>query len=194
MTTMNPLVTPARLYEPDDLLSLPDAENYELVDGQLVERKMGSESSLIATIISFLLRQFLRGKNLAHVFGSDAGLQCFPHSPKKLRRSDVSVIRYGRLPGEVIPKGHITVAPDLLVEVVSPRDLAEEVEEKVVDYLEAGVQLVWVVYPATRRVWVRRPSDALEGAATELTGDDVISGEKVLPGFTCKIREFFEEP
>lgn len=194
MTTMNPVSTPKRVYEPDDLLSLPNAVDYELVDGQLVERAMGSESSLVGSIIIFLLRQFLKGKKLAHVFGSDTGYQCFPDDPKKLRKADVSVVLYGRLPGEQIPKGHTKIAPDLAVEVISPRDLTEETEEKVSEYLAAGVRLVWIVFPAKRTVWVRRPANATEGPATELKASDTITGESVLPGFACKVNEFFEEP
>src|SRR3954464_10705616 len=113
MTTINPIAKRPRLYEPEDLLAIPDAVRFELVDGKLVERKIGSESSLIGQLISFLLLQYLRGKKLGHVFGADASFQCFPDSPKKLRRGDVSVIRYGRFPGETIPRGHITIAPDL---------------------------------------------------------------------------------
>jgi Uma2 family endonuclease len=194
MTTMNPIAAaPRRVYEPEDLLSIPDAVGYELVDGKLVERKMGSESSLIAARILILIGQFLRGKKICHVFGADASYQCFPDSPKKLRRADVSIVRYGRFPGEQVPKGHIPLPPDLIVEVVSPRDLAEEVEEKVAEYLSAGVRLVWIVYPATRRVRIRRPADAAAGSATELTDTDIISGEEAVPGFTSRVNDFFEE-
>jgi Uma2 family endonuclease len=195
MTTMNPIAAPrARVYEPEDLLSMPDSKDYELVDGKLVGRKMGCESSLIGALISFLLQQFLRGKKLGHVLASDASFQCYPDAPKKVRRADVSVVCYGRLPGEKVPKGHSPIAPDLVVEVVSPRDLAEQIEVKVLEYLAAGARLVWVVYPSSRRVWVRRPAAAAAGPATELTANDTISGEDVIPGFTCKVSEFFEEP
>jgi len=193
MTTMNPVAKRPRLYEPEDLLALPDAVQYELVDGILVEREMGSESSLIAVQIILLLGQFLRGKKLAHVFGADAGYQCFPDAPKKLRKGDVSVVLYGRFPDEKVPKGHTLIAPDLIVEVVSPRDLAEVVEAKVLEYLSAGVRLVWIVYPATRTVRIRRRVHAATGPTTELATTDSISGEDVLPGFTCRVSDFFEE-
>ena len=79
MTTMNPIVAPReRVFEPEDLLSMPDSKSYELVDGKLVERQMGSESSWIAGLISFLLQQFLRGKKLGHVLVPDASYQCYP--------------------------------------------------------------------------------------------------------------------
>jgi len=194
MTIMNPVSVPRRrIVEPEDLLSMPDSKDYELVDGRLVERKMGCESSLIGIIIAYLLKQFLRGKKLGHVLGSDAGYQCFPDAPKKVRKPDVSVILYGRLADEKVPKGHATIAPDLVVEVVSPRDRAEEIEVKTLDYLAAGVRLVWMVYPATRRVWVRRPAGAPAGPATEMSAADTITGEDVIPGFTCRVNDFFEE-
>jgi Uma2 family endonuclease len=77
--------------------------------------------------------------------------------------------------------------PDLLIEVVSPNDLAWEVEAKVTEYLRAGVPLLWVFYPDTCTVWVYRAS----GQVTHLSVEDTLSGEEVLPGFTCPVAEVF---
>ena len=180
------------LLTPEDLLNLPDGVKYELVDGRLVERNMGLESSEIAGRIIVLLGLFLRGRGLGHLFLPDAGYQCFPHAPGKIRRPDVSFIRTGRLPGETTPKGFSTIAPDLAVEVISPNDVAEELEEKVADYLRAGVSLVWVVSPVTRSVRIHRPRSAASGPVGVLSEDESITGEEVLPGFSCVVREFFE--
>ena len=59
------------------------------------------------------------------------------------------------------------------------------------EYLKVGVRLVWVVHPPTRTVRIHRPSSAAGGAVSQLTGDETISGEEVLPGFSCKVAEFF---
>jgi Uma2 family endonuclease len=180
-------IAPGKTYTPEDLLSLPDAVNYELVDGILVERKMGSESSLIAGIILTLLNNFIRGKRVGLVFGADCGYQCFPDAPDKVRKPDVSFVASGRLPGDRPPKGHTKIAPDLAVEVISPNDLAYEIEDKVAEYLAAGVKLVWVVNPASRTVRVQAgPNGAI------LRSDDTITGGDVLPGFECRVAEFFE--
>ena len=71
-------------------------------------------------------------------FAADNGYQCFPHAPGLVRRPDVSFVRYGRLPGGVLPKGWIKIRPDLAVEVVSPNDTVEKLNEKLEDYREGG--------------------------------------------------------
>ena len=53
------------------------------------------------------------------------------------------------------------------------------------EYLEAGVKLVWVIYPKQRRAFVRRP----DGTVTLIPADGVLSGEDVLPGFEAALRD-----
>jgi Uma2 family endonuclease len=87
----------------------------------------------------------------------------------------------------VLPKGHVRIAPDLAVEVVSPRDLAPELDEKLEDYRKAGVRLVWVISPESRTVTIYRG----DGSVSRLHEDDVLSGEDVIPGFRCEVRSPF---
>jgi Uma2 family endonuclease len=188
------IANPGTLFTPDDLLRMEDAVNYELVDGKLVERHMGMDSSEIAARIVLLIGLFLRSKSFARLFGADASYQCFPSAPTKIRKPDVSVIRSERLADGRLPVGHCPLAPDLAVEVISPGDLAYEVEEKVAECLGAGVPLVWVVNPPTHTVRIHRPKASPRGPIAELSGDDEITGEDVLPGFSCKVSEFFVRP
>jgi Uma2 family endonuclease len=178
---------------PEDLDRMPDNVAFELVNGTLVERNMGLESSEIAGRILGLLFLFLRTRPLGRLFVPDAGFQCFADDPNKVRRPDVSFIRNGRLPGNKTPKGWGRIAPDLVVEVISPNDIADEVEEKVSEWLGAGVALVWVVYPGTRTVRIHRPRASSLGRVSDLTNADVLSGEDVLPGFTCSLGEIFDD-
>src|SRR4051812_17905921 len=149
MTTIHSSIAPVQI-TPEELLTLPDAINYELVDGRLVERHMGMESSKVGARILGIIALFLGESPRGHLFGADAGYQCFDFAPRQVRKPDVSFIRFGRLPQEQVPKGHCPIPPDLAVEVISPGDLADEVEEKVSEYLRANVPLVWVVHPPTR--------------------------------------------
>lgn len=176
---------------PEEFLIMPDAVNYELVDGNLVERNMGMESSKIAARILVLLGIFMENCNLGHLFTTDASYQCFPDDPSKVRRPDVSFIQFGRLPGERVPRGHCRIAPDLAVEVISPGDLADDVEEKVAQYIRAGIRLIWIVYPSTRTVRVHRPRSSPLGPVSELSEGEAIEGEDVVPGFSCPIAKFF---
>src|SRR5688572_5220656 len=90
-------------FTPDDLLNLPDSVSYELVDGNLVERKVGSESSVIAAAIITILNVFIRGNRRGFVAGADCGYQCFPDAPDKVRKPDVSCVSAGRLPNDRPP-------------------------------------------------------------------------------------------
>ena len=65
-------------------------------------------------------------------------------------------------------------------------------DEKVAEYRAAGVPLVWVVWPQSRTVMVYRPLSSPLGRTSLLTDGDAISGEDVLPGFSCAVKEFFE--
>ena len=192
MTLIETAVAPSQVsVTPEDLLALPDAVNYELVDGQLVERTMGFESSEIAARIIILLGTFLRGKHLGRLAGADGSYQCFPDAPRKVRKPDVSFIRTGRLVNDRSPQGHCPIAPDLAVEVISPKDIADDLEEKIVEYLNVGVPLIWIVSPTARNVRVLR--SALHGGGVVLTATDTITGEDVIPGFSCTVGEFFAE-
>jgi Uma2 family endonuclease len=179
------------IFTPDDLLRLPDSVNYELVDGKLVERHMGAESSEVAMRIGAALLWYVEQHKSGHVLGSDTGYQCFADAPQKLRKPDVSFVRAGRFPGERTPKGHVSISPDLVVEVLSPGDLAYEVDEKLNEYLSAGVPLIWIVNPKSRTVRIHRPRSSPSGPVAVLEETDTITGEDVLPDFSRPVSKFF---
>jgi Uma2 family endonuclease len=95
-----------------------------------------------------------------------------------------------RLSKEMMSGGYIRISPDLAVEVLSPNDLAYEVDQKVEEYFSVGVRLIWVINPEKRTVIVYRP----DGTATKLSEKDTLEGEEVLPGFSCSISAFFPDP
>jgi Uma2 family endonuclease len=166
---------------------MPDATRFELVDGQLVERNMSAQSSWVGGKLVHLLWSHCESRASGDVFQADCSYQCFPAEPDKVRRPDGSFIRRGRMSKEQFEHGHVRIAPDLAIEVVSPNDLAYEVDEKVEEYLQAGVRLVWVVNPETRIVEVHRP----DGSVTKLREHETLSGEDVIADFSCAIRDLF---
>jgi Uma2 family endonuclease len=174
-----------KIYTPDDLLKMSDGKSYELDDGKLVLRPMGTESSWVGGKVFRLLDGFCEPNNSGWVLPSDASYQCFADAPTRVRKPDVSFIKRGRLPGERLPKGHCPIAPDLAVEVLSPRDLTSRTNRKVQEYRNAGVSLVWLVIPETRRVQIYRK----HGSITELQEHEELTGEDVLPGFRCRISD-----
>jgi Uma2 family endonuclease len=174
-------------HEPEDLLEIHDRPMPELVEGQLLERPMGEESDSIAAAILGLIFAFVRERGLGRVHGSQCGYQIFPDDPRKIRIPDVSFTRRERLPAGGPARGHARVAPDLVVEVVSPNDEYSVVEATLHDFLGAGVPLIWIVSPDTRTVQVHRG----DGTSIRLRETDILDGGDVLPGFSCKISEFF---
>jgi Uma2 family endonuclease len=106
--------------------------------------------------------------------------------PDTVLAPDVVYWKTERLPE--LPEGFVEVPPDLVVEVVSPGDSQSYVHRKVLHYLDHDVALVWVVDPKTRTVTVYRSRQDVRilGEAEEITGGDV------LPGFSCRVAEFFQ--
>ena len=170
---------------PDEVMNLHEDKLYELVDGELREKYMGAESCWSANRIGRYLSVFLDEKSLGWVF-TELSYKCFQDQPSLIRRPDVSFIKYGRFPGKP-PAGHIPIAPDLAVEVVSPNDQVYDLDRKIIEYRKAGVRLIWVLNPDTRRVRVHYPN----GSSTELREGQVLAGEDVLPGFSCPVASLF---
>ncbi len=173
--------------EPEDLLRMPDGGLYELIDGRLREKPMGAESDEIASTLSMLIKTFVRQNSLGHVYGAQTGYKCFPGKPRQVRKPDLSFVAKGRLPDDKTPKGDIPIAPDLAVESVSPNDTYEEVAVKVAELKSAGVKLIWVISPETKTVLIRR----VDGTCAEVGETGSLSGENVLPGFSCAVAELF---
>lgn len=174
----------------DDLLTMPDGENYELVNGQLVERNISQESSWVAGKLFRLLANFAEDRALGWVFPEGTSYQCFQQledDPERTRRPDASFIRGDRLPGGPVRQGHCRVAPDLTVEVVSPNDEAYKIEAKVQEWFGAGVAEVWVIMPPSRSVTVRRP----DGRERILHVNDELTVEELVPGFRCRVGDLF---
>ncbi len=159
----------------------------DLIDRIEKEKTMGAKSSRTGALLIYRMEAFNEAHPCGLIFGSDCGYKIFPHAPKQVRYPDVSFVGLRRLPDDQPPEGHIEIAPDLAVEVVSPNDPAEEIEERVVDYLRAGVPLVWVLYPNTRSIHVIRRGVP----GRHLLEGDELQGEEVVPGFTCRVEQLF---
>jgi Uma2 family endonuclease len=188
MVATQTAVTPKTEVTPEELLGMPDGGHYELIDGELKERGVSALSNLIALEIGSILRNHCRLSNSGWLFAAELGYRCFPWKPNKVRRADVTFIRYDRYSLEQLSEDEFTtIPPDLAVEVVSPNNLVGELDEKIDEYLRAGVRLVWVIRPAARAVQVFRG----DRSESWLWATDELSGEDVLPGFRCKVDDLF---
>jgi len=165
-----------------------DRKGYELIHGTWVEKpEMGLEASIITNLLQHLLTGHVLRNDLGSVAGAEGGYQLIATQPKSIRKPDVSYVAKGRMPAKV-PTGNGKFAPDFAAEVVSPNDEAVALEQKLDEYLRAGVKLVWVVYPKTQTVYVYRP----DGTAARKTVTESLDGEAVFPGLTVPIAELFK--
>lgn len=180
----------AARYTPEEFEELSGTDGYELIDGYLREKNMGQESASINARISYYLNLVVMPARLGELFDSESMYRCFPSRPRQVRKPDVSFIRRDRLPGGRVPVGICAVAPDLAVEVVSPGDGYYELDEKVADYFDARVPLIWVVSPKTRTVLVYRP----DGTASRLRETDDLTADPVVPGFRVCVADLFPNP
>ena len=176
-----------KTYTRDEFLRLPDSVGYELIDGHLVERHVSAKSSSVAMTIGALLVGEARKTGEARVYGSDLTYDCFQQEGSRQRRGDVSLIRIARLADLEDDPGYMPIPADLVVEVLSPNDEGYQINRKVEAYLAAGFGLVWVVDPNARIAFIHRA----DGTVTKLHENDEITGETALPGFRCKVAEFF---
>jgi Uma2 family endonuclease len=187
MVATEPEVVTKAEITPEELLAMPDGGHYELIDGELKERNASVLSSCVAGKVSKILDNYCDQTGAGIVLESELGYQCIPWKPRRILRADVSFIRADRMSEERLSEGFCTIAPDLAVEVVSPNDLIEELDEKVEEYLRAGVKLVWIVRPAASAVQVFRA----DGSVSWLRASAEMSGEDVIPGFRCPVEAFF---
>jgi len=169
-----------QLVTADDLLEISarDDRCYELIRGKLnvipfADAMCGDLAAGLGSAIYLFASEHRTGA----VFASGTGF-FLERNPDTVRAPDTAFVRQTRLPARLTGK-YFPGAPDLAVEVVSPNDRAEEVQNKVQDWLSHGTQLVWVVEPKTRTVTVYRP----DGTANVLQTTDTLDGEDVLPGF-----------
>lgn len=166
---------------------LPDDEwRCELVRGVVVrEPPAGFEHGRVANRILHLLTGFVEKHDLGEVLASETGFVLF-EEPPTVRAPDAAFVAEGRVPFPA-PPGFGRLAPDLAVEVVSPSNTIAQIHSKVLDYLDAGSHLVWVVDPTTRSVTAYRSRKEIR----LLAEDEDLDGGEVLPGFQVKLSEIF---
>jgi Uma2 family endonuclease len=162
-------------------------KGYEFIDGRAVEKPMGVKASRVIVNLLEVFAAFVRVNDLGHVFDAEGSYQVFAAQPRKVRKPDASFVARGRFPNEELPEGHSRIFPDLVIEVISPNDLTTDTEERIADYLGAGTRLMWIIHYKTRAAWVFRQ----DGTAARLTETQSLSGEDVVPGFTCSLATLF---
>ena len=108
-----------------------------------------------------------------------------------VRRPDVAFIRKGRLEGIDLERVPLPIAPDLAIEIVSKNDRADDLNLKVSQYLQAGVQAVWLFYPRTQLAYRYVPGK-LDPEVRSAKAGDRFEEPELLSGFSLPLSEIFK--
>jgi Uma2 family endonuclease len=154
----------------------------ELIRGHLVVREPpGTRHGAVAANLAIELGAFVRKERLGQVFAQDTGFK-IERDPDTVRGPDVAFVSRERL-NRIPEDGYAELAPDLVVEVLSPSDRAGAVLAKIGDFLAAGTRLAWLVDPQRREARVFR----CDGSLAVIGEDGALDGEDVVPGFSCPL-------
>jgi Uma2 family endonuclease len=176
-----PLVTVAEFEKMPDP---PDGSKMELVRGEVILMPPQARHGIFCFRSARRLGNFVEDNKLGWVTTNDTGV-VLERTPDTVRGPAVAFWSIARQP--TMPEGYFEIPPDLAAEVLSPGDRRADVRAKIREYVFYRVPLVWLVDPEARTVTVYRGS--MRG--TELDEADDLDGGDVLPGFSCKVAEFF---
>lgn len=183
--------TPPVMMTADELLALPTGmgERYELIEGRLVTMApTGWEHGQVSRRVAGALHDYLtEHADLGDASGAETGFLVTPEKDT-VRAPDSAFVRAEKLLTVTDPERFLPFAPDLAVEVVSPRDSYSDTREKALMWLDAGSEVVWVVDPQTRSIEVyQRGSDTTR----TLRETDTLDGGALLPGFAVPVTKLF---
>ena len=160
----------------------------ELVEGELIEMPKPSGLHGVVTMrIGRYIDVFAVEHDLGYVTAAETGyiLKKNPDGRDTVRGLDCGFIRKDRLP-DGIPDKLIPIAPDLAVEVISPVNTAGDIHNKVDELLEAGSEMIWLIYPNSKRIDIHTQDGLIR-----LKVSNTLDGGDVLPGFELPIADIF---
>jgi Uma2 family endonuclease len=169
----------------EELHALGDTGPCELIDGRVVPMSpTGAEHGTVEGNIAFLLKTFVQPRSLGWVLTGEVGIYT-RRSPDRVRAADVVFVSHERCSG--LPAGFLEVAPELVVEVVSPGDRWQDMRQKIAEYFAIGVGAVWVVDPGLRTVLVHASPTTI----LELAVGQTLAGTGVLEDLRLAVKDAF---
>lgn len=178
-----------KLISAEEFLLLGDANwRHELIRGELVQLPPANlRHSRLSMRLAVRLWDFVEDGDLGVVTGAETGFTV-TRNPDTVLSPDGAFVQSARLPDGKASESYYEGAPDLLVETISAPDTYGYVNEKIVFYLAAGAQLMWIVDPFCQVVTAYRS----DRTARLLTIDDELDGGDVLPGFRLPVADIFK--
>ena len=184
--------TITRYLTEDELLRMPDDGNrYELIEGEL--RKMaptGYEHGRSTGNLHGLIAHHARLNKLGDVLAAETGFVVARTADGRATviAPDIAFVSRGRIQPGTNTFKFLELAPDLIVETLSPSDKAVDIEEKIALWLTAGVKLALVLDPTSRSVIMHRSNSEV----TTLTVASLLDLGNVIPGFQCNVSDIFD--
>jgi Uma2 family endonuclease len=181
-----------RILTADDVLDLPvpdDAIGYEFVDGQPVLVMPASPihgrlaGHLYRRLYDYVVEHGLPGW-VCYDCGYVLGL---PHDRERMRGPDVSYVAQENVDAHANPERLFRCVPELAVEVDVSSGRKAGGQQRILDYIEAGIPLIWAIDSRSRSAMIYHA----DGSARLLREDDVLDGENVVPGFRLALAELF---
>jgi Uma2 family endonuclease len=168
-------------------LDEPSGLRYELSNGELIVTPSASHfHNKVRDRFTARLQAFLDQKTLGEVSAeTDVKLV-----GEVIRRPDIAFFKAEHLEGIDPDQSPLPVSPDLVVEIVSRNDAADDLLLKVSQYLEAGAQAVWLIYPKTRMAY-RYVSGKLEPEVRVAKAGHNFEEPGLIPGFSLPLDKFF---
>lgn len=166
-------------------LDTPNGRMCELIDGVLVEKAVGSLESMLGLTIGGLISVHVRTADLGVVLGADGYIRV---GTGLVRAPDVTFIPWASFPDEELPReAYWTVAPGLVVEVLSPGNTKAEIDRKLRELFAAGCKLAWVIDPRKQSAQVHTSAAKFKSFGP----DGILDGGRVLPGFKLPLADLF---
>lgn len=178
-----------KLITGDELYQMSGVGLCELIDGRIVPMSPTNvKHAIVEMRIAAALENFVRAHRLGKVLVGEAGLFT-KYDPDRVRAADALFISNERYAQRKKKQGYLDVAPELVVEVLSPEDTMVEVTQKLREYFAVGVRLTWVIDPEAETVLAYR---SLTGVR-EFKEKDILPGDDIRPGFEVTVASLFEE-
>lgn len=159
----------------------------ELERGEVVYLTAGGwKHSSISFRVALALGKWAESASTGRVLTNEAGV-ITSRDPDTVRGIDVAYFSFERVPRGKEPESFAEVAPTLAVEIVGKGQGWKKMTEKAAEYLRMGADRVWIIDPKRNSLHVFTSDQP----PREYTENDTIENDPVLPGFACRVAEFF---
>lgn len=159
----------------------------ELIEGVIYQSMpTGHPHAKLELFLGALLLLFVTKRNLGHTFAGEVGI-IIRRNPDTLRAADIAFMSHERYE-QLKSASYLDVAPELIVEILSPDDRWSGVNNKLADYFSANVQEVWLVDPQRDVIHIAKPNRPL----IEIDRSDRLQSE-ILPGFDVSVADIFDQ-